>query len=142
MLETTYRGVVVAALTGFVFSLFWYSPFLFGKTWMELRPPGPTDIPVWKMLVAPLRELAVAYVLARLINLLGIVDWKSAARLGFGLWVAFHAVGMAGAALWDNMPWRLAAVHAGDWLGKILLMAVILGAWRKSAVASAPALPG
>jgi hypothetical protein len=29
------------------------------------------------------------------------------------------------------MPWKLYAIHAGDGLVKILLMAAILGAWRR-----------
>lgn len=95
-------------------------------------------MPVSKMLVAPLRELVVAYVLARFIQRLGIVDWKSAARLGVGLWAAFHAVSMAGAVIWDNMPWMLGAIHAGDWLMKMILMAVILAVRRNAGAAGAP----
>jgi hypothetical protein len=37
---------------------------------------------------------------------------------------------LAGSVLWDNRPWKLAAIHAGDWLVKLLVMAVILGVWR------------
>jgi len=82
--------------------------------------------------------VVVAYVLARFIERLGVVDWQSAVRLGFWLWVAFHAVGMAGAVMWDDMPWMLAAIHAADWLVKLLLMAVILAVWRKAGAAGAP----
>jgi hypothetical protein len=28
--------------------------------------------------------------------------------------------------MWENVPWRLAALHAGDWLVKLLLVAVIV----------------
>jgi hypothetical protein len=31
----------------------------------------------------------------------------------------------------ENVPLMLAAIHAGDWLVKLLLMAVIIGVWRK-----------
>jgi len=37
---------------------------------------------------------------------------------------------LAGSAMWENVPWRLAAIHSGDWLVKLLLLAVILGVWR------------
>lgn len=33
--------------------------------------------------------------------------------------------------VWDNVSWKLAAIHAGDWLVKLPLMAVILGVWRR-----------
>lgn len=124
------RVVVGTGLAAFALSLMWYSPFLFGDVWLELTRADPSAIPAWTMLVAPVREIVVAYVLAYLIERLGIVDWKRAAGLGFGLWLAFHAVAMAGAAIWEDMPWRLAAVHAGDWLMKMLFMAVILALWH------------
>jgi hypothetical protein len=30
----------------------------------------------------------------------------------------------------EDVPWKLAAIHARDWLIKTLLMTVILGVWR------------
>lgn len=47
------------------------------------------------------------------------------------LWIAFHAVGMTGAVLWDSMPWQLGAVHAGDWLMKMVLMASVIHLWPR-----------
>jgi hypothetical protein len=31
--------------------------------------------------------------------------------------------------MWEKVPWRLAATHAGDWLVKVLAVAVIVGVW-------------
>jgi hypothetical protein len=56
-------------------------------------------------------------VLAYLIVRLGIVNWKSAASLGFALWLAFHAVQNGWRLIWDNMPSKVGAVHAGDTAG-------------------------
>jgi hypothetical protein len=28
--------------------------------------------------------------------------------------------------LWENTPWRLAALHGGDWLAKLLLVGLIV----------------
>jgi hypothetical protein len=30
----------------------------------------------------------------------------------------------------ENVAWRLAALHAGDWLVKLLLIAVIVTVWH------------
>jgi hypothetical protein len=30
----------------------------------------------------------------------------------------------------ENVPWRLAAIQAGDWPVKLLVIAVIVGFWR------------
>ena len=44
---------------------------------------------------------------------------------------AWKKVAEFGRVVWDNVPWKLAAIHAGDWLVKLPLMAVILAVWRK-----------
>jgi hypothetical protein len=35
-----------------------------------------------------------------------------------------------GAVLWERTPPALAAIHAGDWLAKLLLVAVIVSVWQ------------
>lgn len=81
------------------------------------------------MAFAPLREIIASFVLAHLIVLAGLTNWRATTRLMLLLWLAFHGVGMAGAVLWDNMQWQLGAVHAGDWLMKMLYMGVVLSIW-------------
>jgi hypothetical protein len=51
--------------------------------------------------------------------------------LGFVLWFGFYAVQMAGAIIWDNMPWQLGAVHAGDWLMKMLFITLASSEWHR-----------
>jgi len=130
-----YAAVVAAVLAGILVSSIWYSPLLFGTQWMELRavtPPATADpsMPAWRVVVELVRELVVAYVLARFV-LLGGGGWKSALRLGFWAWLGFPVAMLVGASLWDNKPWLLSLIHAGDWLVKMLVMAVVVGAWRR-----------
>jgi hypothetical protein len=54
----------------------------------------------------------------------------AAVQLGAWVWIGFQATLLLGAVIWENMPWRLYAIHAGDALVKMLLMAAILGVWR------------
>ncbi len=129
-----YFAVVVSAVAAFAVSSLWY--VVFGKERMELlgTDPGATAdmrrVPAWKKLGELVRGLIVAYVLARFVVLLGIVDWRAAVQLGAWVWIGFPAMILAGSVMWDKRPWKLAAIHAGDWLAKILLMVVILGVWR------------
>jgi hypothetical protein len=37
---------------------------------------------------------------------------------------------LLGSVVHENVPLMLAAIHAGDWLAKSLLMTVILGVWH------------
>lgn len=135
MLGINYWAIVVATVAAFVVSSVWYSPLLFGKVYLALRGLDPAAtaemaMPVGAILGELIRSLVVAYVLARFVVLLGVVNWMGAVQLGVWLWIGFPAVLLAGSVIWDKAPWLLAAIHAGDWLVKLLLMTVILGVWR------------
>lgn len=127
-----YWSVVATGLMAFMFSLVWYSPLLFGEIWVKYRSGSPEQN--WTMLLAPLRELFASYVMALLITELQLAKWWSAVKFTLLLWAAFHAVGMAGAVLWDSMPWQLGLVHAGDWLFKMIFMATALSLWHKKSI--------
>ena len=128
-LKLNYWAVVVTGVAAFFLSIMWYSPLFFGKIWEQYRNVPNPNIPQWTMAFAPLRELIASYVLATLIVRLDLKDWKVTMQLMLLLWFAFHAVGMAGAILWDNMQWQLGMVHAGDWLMKMLFMGAVLTVW-------------
>jgi hypothetical protein len=134
-----YSALVVAVIAAFVASSLWYSPLLFGKQFMELSGigpgaglnAGPNAGPNAGKIVGELaRNFILAYVIARFVVLLQ-VDWKGALSLGVWLWIGFPVLLLSGSVMWQNVPWRLAAIHAGDWLVKILLIAVVFGVWRR-----------
>jgi hypothetical protein len=135
MLEIHYFAVVVAAVAAFVMSSVWYT--VFGKARMELLDQDPCatadmrKVPAWKKVAELMRELVIAYVVARFVVQLGVVDWRAAVQLGAWLWFGFVFMILVGAVVWDNVPWKLTAIHAGDWLVKLPLMAVILSVWRR-----------
>jgi hypothetical protein len=135
MLEIHYFAVVVAAVAAFVMSSVWYT--VFGKARMELLDQDPRatadmrKVPAWKKVAELMRELVIAYVVARFVIQLGVVDWRAAVELGAWLWFGFVFMILVGAVVWDNVPWKLTAIHAGDWLVKLPLMAVILSVWRR-----------
>ena len=141
MLRTNYVAVVVAAVAAFVASFVWYA--VFGNAMMELRGTDPAaaaemGTPIWAMLFVVFQSLLVASMLAYFVARLGVADWRGAVRLGVLIWV-FPATILLGSVVHENVPLMLAAIHAGDWLTKLLLMSVILGVWRKGAVRRQPA---
>jgi hypothetical protein len=134
--KVSYRAMVAALIAAIAVSSIWYSPLLFGKLWSELNGANSastanTSIHAWKILIDLVREFVVIYVLARLINSLGIVAWKGALSLGFSVWLGFPVQMLVGASLWDNKPWALDLIHAGDWLIKMLLVTLILAKWPR-----------
>jgi len=73
-----YFALMASAIAVFVGSSVWYSPVLFGKQFMELSGVGPSAGPNVGKIVGELgRNLILAYVLARFVVLLEVVDWKA-----------------------------------------------------------------
>ena len=50
--------------------------------------------------------------------------------LGLTLWIAFPVVLLIGSVTHENVPWKLAAIHAGDWLAKLVILAIVVTVWR------------
>jgi hypothetical protein len=136
MVHVTYLPVLVAAVVVFVLGWLWYSPLLFFKPWMRLRGLDPVaamagaKVPAGKLLIELARCLVLAYVIARFVALLGITSWIGALHFGLFLWIGFPVILLAGSVLWDNTPLGVAAIHAGDWLVKLLVIPVIAGVWH------------
>jgi Protein of unknown function (DUF1761) len=136
MMHVNYAAVVVAAVAVFVLGWLWYSPLLFFKPWMRLRGLDPeaamqgAKLPGGKLVVEFIRCLVLAFVLARLLLLLGVSSWLIGVHTGFFLWIAFPVVLLVGSVLWDNVSWKVAAIHAGDWLVKLLVIPIIVTVWR------------
>jgi len=98
---------------------------------MNRAGTGNTTLHAWKVSIDLVRELVVIYVFGRFVSNLRIVDWKGAVSLGLWMWLGFPVQMLVGASLWDNKPWRLDLIHAGDWLLKMVLIAVILAKWPR-----------
>jgi hypothetical protein len=133
MLEINYLAIVVTTAAAFVFSSVWYT--VFGKARMKLLGNDESatadirKVPTAQILFEVFRSLVVVLVVAHLLALAGISGWTEAVQLGVWLGI-FPVMILVGASLWDKRPWKLSAIHGGDWLFKILLVATILGLWR------------
>ncbi len=86
--------------------------------------------PPWRFAVELLRCLITAAVVTGLVSQSGIDGWPGGLVLGLVLWIGFPLVLWIGAMIWQNSPWKLAAIHAGDSLVKLLAVAVIASVWQ------------
>lgn len=145
MVKHTILPIATALVAAMLISSIWYSPMLFGRPWIALRSewlhvqPNAYVAP-WKPLVEVMREIVVAYVLTHLIAQLKITRLANAAALGFLVWLGFPVSMLVGASLWDDKPWTLSFIHAGDWLIKMLVMSIIITATRRLTFASKQSL--
>ena len=118
--------VVAATTAAFVISSLWYLAFGTQLAALSDSYAGTERTPVWVILVEVLRSLIVA----GLSWLIRIDDLAGALALGVALWAAFPLPVLAGSVVHERTNWRLAAIHAGDWLVKLLVISVIVSVWR------------
>lgn len=130
MSDINYLAVAVAAVAAFILSALWYAAF--GRQLAELDDAyaEPGGMPAWKVVVELVRSLVVATVLAWLAVGIDVTDWAGAVGLGLAAWIGFPVVLLTGSVIHENVPWKLAAIHAGDWLVKLIVVAVIVSLWR------------
>jgi Protein of unknown function (DUF1761) len=130
-----YVAIAVATVLAFVEGSLYYSPLMFGPLWMRLSGmdrSAAAKVSPWAVLGEIARDFVLTYVVARLVARLSDANWRSATGLGLWLWVGFPLMLLTGSVMWQGVSWKIAAIHAGDWLVKLLLITAIVGAWRRS----------
>jgi Protein of unknown function (DUF1761) len=129
-MELNFLAIVVAAVAAFILSAVWYG--VFGGTLAQLHPAyADSESPSAKDAMVELaRNIVVAVVLAGLADQIGIEGWAGAALLGLVLWVGIVVVLLTGSVYHEKVPMKLAAIHAGDWLLKLVVIAIIVGEWQ------------
>ena len=131
MVEFNLLAIAVVSILAFIASMMWYLSF--GKQLSKLNPKAYGDMKRPKskeMLLEILRNVIFAFVIGYFIRYLGVMTWVEGLRLGLAFWIGFPVIILSGSVLHEKVPIKLAAIHAGDWLIKILLMTIILGVWH------------
>jgi hypothetical protein len=124
-------AVAAATVVAFVLSSAWYVALADQLAAVSPAAAAAGDrVPPWTVAAELLRSLVAVTVVAGLAAETGTDDWSGGLWLGLALWVGFPLVLWAGAMLHERAPWRLAAIHAGDWLVRLLVVTVIVSVWR------------
>ena len=133
MPEINVLAVIVAAVASFVVSGGWYA--LLGDRMLALQrqwrgaeaPEGPEAATMAAFFGV---AVVVATATAAVVDLADVSGWAESAGLGLLLWAGYVLTQWTGSILGEGVPVQLAAIHAGDWLLHLLLIAVIIGVWR------------
>jgi Protein of unknown function (DUF1761) len=115
-------GILIATPVAFIVSGAYYSAVPQPKG----AQPAPKRAIAATIIVELARNLIVATLIARI---LAAADWKGPADgvlLGLGLW-AIPLVLLAGAVFHEGAPMGGAALHAIDWLIKLVVVGAIVG---------------
>ena len=128
MFETSLLLITGSALAAFFASFAWY--IIFAKqranvSGVDATRPGPI-----KIAGEFVKNIVLAIVVSYFVSSLGIDTWLKMLHLVLILWIGFPALILISSVMYEKVPLKLAAIHAGDWLLKLLLMISILGFWN------------
>jgi len=122
-------GIAAAVVAAFVLSSVYYTvatPFerrALGDRALDRGRPAP-----WQIAAELLRTAAVAGVYAWIAVAADLLALPGTLLLALVLWIGFPVVLLTGSVAWEKVPPVTAALHAGDWLLKLLLIGAVLGA--------------
>lgn len=123
------KRIALAAGASVVSSAAWYTAWGTRLAELDEAYAGDARPPAWVLPVELARSATVATAMA---VLAGDAGTGSRLRLAAGLWAAFPVVLLTGSVVHEKVPWQQAAIHGGDWLLKLLLVAGVAGGGRRS----------
>lgn len=138
-MHVNYLAIIVAALLSPVISFLYYA--LLNKQATSARAAAAkaakskefdirTTLTPNKIIVELTRMFILGLVIAYACGLLGITTLQQAVLLSFWLWVGFIVVLLTGLVISERFPVKLAIIHAGDWLIRLLIFTILLSMWR------------
>lgn len=119
-------AVLIATVVAFVLGGAYYAAL--GDQLAEVSEAAAAreQTPPWELAVELLRCLVVAAVVAGVAAQGEVDEWTGGLLLGLALWVGFPVVLWIGAMVHERVPSKLAVIHAGDWLVKLLAVSTLV----------------
>ncbi|MBT4384837.1 DUF1761 domain-containing protein [Candidatus Peregrinibacteria bacterium] len=127
-----YIAVILSAVAAMIIGSIWYSPLVFGKAWMKLagvKEPKKDEANkqmLKGMGLGLVTMLVMAYVLARFMDIMVVVDSNGALEMSLWLWLGFMLPLTLGSFLWEGKDVKLSFLNAAYWLVTLEVMALIL----------------
>ncbi len=138
MEHLNYLAVIVAALIPMIVGALWYSPALFAKRWLALM--GKTDEEVRRggagkaYALSFVASLVMSFVLAHFIHYTFAYTQASGGlggfKIAFWAWLGFVITTGSSSVLFEGRRSGLYFLSMGYYLVSMLLMGLVLGAWR------------
>ncbi len=130
-----YIAVLVAAGVAWFFGGLWYR--LLAKPWMgahgftseQVRAHHGNGAAMWPLVVSFAADLIMAWMLAGVVGHLGAVSLKNGVISAAFLWFGFVITTLAVNNMFGMRRHILIVIDGGHWLGAMLIMGAIVGAW-------------
>ncbi|HEX7966502.1 MAG TPA: DUF1761 domain-containing protein [Gammaproteobacteria bacterium] len=135
-LNVNFFAVVLAAVATFGLGALWYSPFLFGKQWVAFNGYSADQIEAMRKrggkayAVSFACYLVMALMFAVLLRITHISAIPAGIKLGGLLWLGFVATVGLTANLYSDKPLKAYLLDSGYQLVYLVVMGLILTAWR------------
>jgi Protein of unknown function (DUF1761) len=130
-----YIAVLAAAAAAWGFGAVWYMAFAnpwkaaHGFTAEQIRAHHGKGAAPWPLIVSFVADLIMAWMLAGILGHLGAVTLANGVISAAFLWFGFVITTLAVNNMFGMRSHRLIAIDGGHWLGALLLMGAIIGAW-------------
>jgi len=128
--DINYWAVLVAAIINMTVGALWYSQLLFAKAWVKLIGKRHMQGGQTGYLVSAVGALIQSWILVHFVEYAGSTTVWEGVVTGFWLWLAFVAVVMAGAYVFEGRSWKLWQINAGYFLIVLAANGGLLAAWR------------
>jgi hypothetical protein len=126
MPEVNFLGILVSTILAFVASFIYY--IAFAKERRKLSPAAAdSKRPNPKLILSELgKNLVISFVVGLFVHRLGLSNLTGAINFSFIIWIGFPVMILLSSVMYEKVPWKLAAIHAGDWLLKLLIITIVL----------------
>jgi len=136
--QHNYWAILVATIVAFFLAAGWYTaltqPWLkgIGRTaeWFRATGVPPWVSPAGAFVFTFVMAIAISYV----IQVTGPQTMERGMKTGFLLWLGFICTALGTEYLYELRPFMF-VINAGFWLISMVIMGVILGAWKKKRTA-------
>ena len=129
-------AVVACTIAYFILGSVWYSPVLFGKTWMELQKIDPEKMNASKsrlpimLSVTFVLSLIITFSIGFIIVRTGLDTLLGSVKLGLLCALGFVCTTLGITFMFEGRPFKLFLIDAGYHTCGILLASVVLTLWR------------
>lgn len=134
-------AVVIATIVAIAIGFTWYSPLLFGNTWMKLmgiQKPDKMDNKMLSLMgLGMLSSLFNVFMLNVVYIMLDPSTLTELLTHSFILWLTFIVPLQAGEIAWGGKPFLLTVINGAYWLVMLLATAAVL--WFMNGLVAIPA---
>jgi len=123
-------AVLVAAAAGYAFGAVWFSPKMFGSTWLAALGKKKEELgsPAQAMIVTAFTTLVTAMCLALILKGCAIDTLAGGFAMGVVIGGGIVFAGMLSDALFQAQPMKLLWIAGGHRFGGTALMCAVIGA--------------